>query len=139
MNRLAVTLVVLISTAVAGGLVLPDVDTWVRIPAVLAFALIVPGLGWAARMRLEDVGDTLLAAVTISVSLLVVVGEGMALAHRWSITDGFLVLAAAALLGIALPHGAGRHVTSTGPADGQQRQPAGGQPRARSADEQWIS
>jgi hypothetical protein len=48
-------------------------------------------------------GDTLLLAITISVCLLVVVGESMALLRLWSVPGGFLVLAAIALLGVALP------------------------------------
>jgi hypothetical protein len=92
-----------VATVIAGAMVLRDVTTPARIPVLLAFAIVVPGLGWAYRLRLPDRGDTLLLAMTISVCLLVVVGESMALLRLWSVPGGFLVLAAIALLGVALP------------------------------------
>jgi hypothetical protein len=103
MKRLALSLVVVVATAVTGVLVTFDMATSARIPVVVAFAVVVPGLGWAWRLRLSDTGDTLLLAVTISVCSLVVIGEGMALLRLWSVERGFLVLAAVALLGVAIP------------------------------------
>jgi hypothetical protein len=101
MNRPPVLpLVVVVATVVGGALVLLDVA---RIAVLLAFAVAVPGLGWAWRLGLPDKGDTLLLAITISVCLLVVVGEGMALLRLWSVQGGFLVLAAIAVLGVVLP------------------------------------
>jgi hypothetical protein len=127
MNRIS-PLVVVVATAVTGALVLLDVNTPARIPLVLAFALTVPGLGWASRMRLPDTGDALLLAVTISVCLLVIVGEGMALLGIWSVEGGFLVLAAVALLGVGLPRPRHRQpgaaATDTKMADGEKVDPA---------------
>lgn len=108
MKRLALPLVVGVATAIAGALVIFDVATWARIPAVLAFAVVVPGLGWAWRLRLSDTGDALLLAVTISACLLAIVGEGMALLRLWSVQGGFLVLAAIALIGVAVAQKGGR-------------------------------
>jgi hypothetical protein len=106
MRRRALSILILIATALTTGLVVFGATSWIRIPIVLAFAVVVPGLGWASRLRLADAGDTLLVAVTISIALLVVVGESMALLRLWSVQGGFLVLAAIALLGITLPrHG----------------------------------
>lgn len=103
MHRLALLIPVVIATALTTALVIFGADSWIRIPVVLAFAVVVPGLGWAWRLRLADPGDTLLVAVTISIGLLVVIGEGMALLRLWSVQGGFLVLATIALLGVALP------------------------------------
>jgi hypothetical protein len=104
MNRLSPQLVVVVATVVASGLVLPEVVTPARIPLLLVFAVAIPGLGWAWRLRLPDTGDALLLAITISVCLLVVVGEGMALLRVWSVKGAFLVLAAIAVLGVAPLH-----------------------------------
>ena len=103
MQRLALPIVVVVATALTAAFVVFDATSPARIPLVLSFSLVVPGLGWAGRLRQADVGDTLLTAVTISVCLLVVVGEGMALLRLWSVQGGFLVLAAVALVGVALP------------------------------------
>lgn len=103
MNRLALPLVVVGATAITGIFMTFDIAIWARIPVVLTFAIVVPGLGWASRLRLSDAGDALLLAVTISVCSLVVIGESMALLRLWSVERGFLVLAAIALLGVAVP------------------------------------
>ena len=103
MQRRALSILIVIATALTAASVAFGATSWLRIPVVLAFAVVVPGLGWAWRLRLADAGDTLLVAVTISIGLLVVIGEGMALLRLWSVQGGFLVLAAIALLGITLP------------------------------------
>lgn len=102
MQRLKLPAVV-VAMALTAAFVIFDVTGWARIPVVLGFALVVPGLGWAWRLRLADAGDTLLTAVTISVCLLVGVGEGMALLRLWSVEGGFFVLAVVAVAGVALP------------------------------------
>jgi len=102
-KRSTVPSIVLLATAATSVLVLFDINTAVRVPVVLVFLATIPGLGWAWRTHLPDPADKLLIAVTISVSLLVTVGEGMALLRVWSLTTGFLVLAVTGLLGIALP------------------------------------
>lgn len=103
MKRSTVPSIVLLATAGTSVLVLLDINTAVRVPTVLVFAATIPGLGWAWRTRLPDPADKLLVAVTISVSLLVTVGEGMALLRMWSLPGGFLLLAVTALLGVAIP------------------------------------
>jgi hypothetical protein len=102
MTRSFPTLLVAVTTGVSEALVVFDIDTPVRAPILLAFALVIPGLGWAWRLRLSDRGDTLLLAVAISVCVLVVVGEGMALLRLWSFKGGFLLLAVIALLGVTV-------------------------------------
>jgi hypothetical protein len=100
MTRRLAPIVVVVATALTAAFVVFGGTSQARIPVVLAFSLVVPGLGWARRLRLSDAGDTVLAAVTISICLLVVVGEGMALLRLWSVPGGFLLLAAVALLGV---------------------------------------
>jgi hypothetical protein len=104
MQRLALSIVVVMATALTAAFAVYGATSPAKIPVALVFSVVVPGLGWAWRLRLADAGDTLLTAVTISICLLVVVGEGMALLRLWSVEGGFLVLAAVALLGVALPH-----------------------------------
>jgi hypothetical protein len=103
MDRRSLRLLVIATTALTAALLLVDDSTPARILVALAFALVMPGLGWAERLRLRDRGDTLLLAVTMSVCLLVLVGEGMALLRVWSVPGAFVVLAAIALLGVGLP------------------------------------
>jgi hypothetical protein len=103
MRRLALSFVVVVATALTTAFVVFGATSPARLPAVLAFAVVVPGLGWASRLRLADAADTLSIAITISLCLLVVVGEGMALLRLWSVERGFLVLAAVAVLGVTLP------------------------------------
>jgi hypothetical protein len=88
------------TTLAAGVCLLTGAPAPVRVPAVLLFALVAPGLGWAARARPGDRADVLTLAIVLSVCLLVLVGETMALLRIWSLGGGFLVLAAAALLGL---------------------------------------
>jgi hypothetical protein len=95
--------VVLAATTLTAALLFINDTTPARIPVALVFALVIPGLGWACRLRQRDLGDTLLLAVTISVCLLVLVGEGMALLRLWSVTGGFLILAVIGVFGACLP------------------------------------
>jgi hypothetical protein len=103
MGRNSLRAVVLAATTLTAALLFINDTTPARLPVALAFALVIPGLGWACRLRLRDRGDTLLFAVTISICLLVLVGEGMALLRLWSVTGGFLILAAIGALGVCLP------------------------------------
>jgi hypothetical protein len=67
-----------------------------RFAAALALCVLLPGLGWARRLRPADRGDTLALAVVLSLCATVAVSTAMVLADRWSWTVG-----AACLTGIA--------------------------------------
>jgi hypothetical protein len=79
------------------------VDTSARGPVLLAYAVAVPGFGWAQRLGLRDRADRLVVGVSLSVCFVVVVGQAMALLDMWSLSGGFLALAGAALAGVLLP------------------------------------
>lgn len=83
---------------VAAGLVL-DSPT-VRMVAVLLVCLALPGWGWARRLRLRDLGDTLALTVVLSMSWTAVVATGMAVTGRWSVGGGLVVLLAIGALGL---------------------------------------
>ena len=48
----------------------------VRMVAALAGCLVLPGLGWARRLRLRDLGDTIALTVVLSLSITAVVATG---------------------------------------------------------------
>lgn len=89
--RLRMGLLVVLSTVVMAGLAL-TAPASLRVPAVVLWLLLVPGLPWAARLRLGDRGDTVAVAVAVSLALAVVVGGGMAVLGTWSPPAGVLVL-----------------------------------------------
>jgi hypothetical protein len=69
---------------------------YVRVPVAVLWVLVIPGLPWAMRMRLADLGDTAASCVAISVALTAMVGSAMALLGIWSPGGGVLILAALA-------------------------------------------
>ncbi|HEY5981077.1 MAG TPA: hypothetical protein VIT41_15740, partial [Microlunatus sp.] len=72
----------------------------VRMTAALAGCLVLPGLGWARRLRLRDLGDTIALTVVLSLSITAVVATGMAVTGTWSAPVGLAVLAAATVVGL---------------------------------------
>lgn len=66
----------------------------VRLLGAAAFCLIVPGSGWARRMRSNDGdgGDILAMSVIFSICATTLVGTAMAVYGRWSPLAGFGVL-----------------------------------------------
>ena len=89
--------------AVAGALVIAlalalDAPA-VRLTAALLVCLVLPGLGWARRLRLRDLGDTVALTVVLSMSLTAVVATGMAVTRTWSASGGLVVLVAITVLG----------------------------------------
>lgn len=84
--------------AVLGVAVALDVHA-VRVAAAVVGCLLLPGLGWARRLRLRDRGDQLALTVVLSLCSTAIVGTGMAVLGRWSPTVGGLILAAIAVLG----------------------------------------
>lgn len=71
----------------------------------LVVCLLLPGLGWARKMRFGDRGDTLALAVVLSMCGTVAVGTAMALSGRWSLGWGLVVLLGIAAAGF-VPAGA---------------------------------
>lgn len=70
----------------------------------LALCLLLPGLGWARKMRFGDRGDTLALGVVLSMCATVAVGTAMAVSGAWSPVGGMAVLALVAAVGF-LPLG----------------------------------
>jgi hypothetical protein len=82
------------------GLVLLAVDLSVaRVVFALAICLLLPGLGWARKMRYADLGDTLAMACVLSICTTVAVGTVMVLSRSWWPQWGLAVLAGIALVG----------------------------------------
>lgn len=71
----------------------------VRVTAAVLGCLVLPGLGWARRLRLRDLGDTLALTVVLSMSSTAVVATAMVLTARWSPLGGLIALSGIAVLG----------------------------------------
>jgi hypothetical protein len=65
-----------------------------------AACLLLPGLGWAGKLHLEDAGDRLALAIAISICALTVVGTTMVVLGRWSTPLGLVALAVVGAIGI---------------------------------------
>lgn len=109
----ATSWVVLGSTHLTALLVALDAPAPLRVPAVLVWTLLVPGLPWARLLGLGDRADVLTVAVALSLAAAAVVGGLLALAGAWDAAAAFRLLAAVAVVGVVLPavHAAAR----TGP------------------------
>ena len=70
-----------------------------RVAFALATCLLLPGLGWARKMRFGDLGDTVALAVVLSICTTVAVGTAMVLSGSWSPEWGLAALAGVALAG----------------------------------------
>jgi hypothetical protein len=70
-----------------------------RLGIVAAACLLLPGMGWASKLRLGDAGDRLALAIAISISALTVVGTTMVVLGRWSTPLGLVALAAVGAIG----------------------------------------
>ena len=70
-----------------------------RVAFALAICLLLPGLGWARKMRLADLGDTVALAIVLSICATVTTGTAMAVSGSWSPGWGLAVLAGVALAG----------------------------------------
>ena len=89
-------------TLVAGTLYLVDLGGPVRYLVVVPFVLVCPGLAWARLLRIGDAADTLGVGIALSIALVTLVAQAMALASWWSPGVGYLVLAALTGAGLAL-------------------------------------
>jgi len=65
-----------------------------------AACLVLPGLGWAGRLHLEDAGDRLALAIAISICALTVVGTTMVVLGRWSTPMALAALVVVGAIGI---------------------------------------
>jgi hypothetical protein len=94
-----------VGTVMAGAVVLL-LFGWsgVRLAAALALCVLLPGWGWARRLRPADRGDTLALAVVLSLCATVAVSTAMVLAARWSWTGGAACLAGITGLGFVPAH-----------------------------------
>jgi hypothetical protein len=70
-----------------------------RLVVVAAACLLLPGLGWAFRLGLRDVGDKLALAIGISICAITLIGTTMAVTGRWSTSGGAIALLAVAITG----------------------------------------
>lgn len=87
------------AVAVIALVILPIVVESARLPAAVAFCLLVPGSGWAYRAKGVDAVDTLALAVLISMSATILVATAMVATDSWSVPAGVAALAAVAVLG----------------------------------------
>src|ERR687893_247655 len=69
-----------------------------RMAFALAICLLLPGFGWARKMRLADLGDTVALAIVLSMCVTVVVGTAMVVSG-FSPEWGLAALAGVALAG----------------------------------------
>jgi hypothetical protein len=69
-----------------------------RVAFALAICLLLPGFGWARKMRLADLGDTVALAIVLSMCMTVVVGTAMVVSG-FSPEWGLAALAGVALAG----------------------------------------
>lgn len=94
------SLYVLVGSAVAVVLaILAIVVEAVRLLLLVAFCLLLPGLGWARRVDRGDTVDTIALAVLISMSSMILVSTAMVVLDAWSTPGGIAVLVALAVLG----------------------------------------
>jgi hypothetical protein len=71
----------------------------VRMAVAVLGCLLLPGLGWARRLRLRDKGDTLALTVVLSLCSTAIVATSQVVAGWWSPVGGLLALGAIAVLG----------------------------------------
>ena len=64
----------------------------VRMIMALGCCVILPGLGWARRMRIRDLGDSIALTVVLSLCITVVVATAMVLSDHWSTAGGAVAL-----------------------------------------------
>ena len=65
----------------------------------LAVCLLLPGLGWARKIHVGDLGDTLAWAILLSICMTSAVATTMVLSRSWSLGWGLAALMAIAVIG----------------------------------------
>ena len=98
MSRRTRILAALLGAALVVALVATDLSA-ARMAGALIICLLLPGLGWARKLHLSDLGDTLALGIVLSICMTVAVGTTMVLSHSWSLGWGLASLAGLALAG----------------------------------------
>ena len=98
MRRRARVLAVLLGVLLVALLLTTNLPA-ARVAFALAICLLLPGLGWARKMRYGDLGDTLALAIVLSICMTVAVGTTMAISDAWSLRWGLVALGGVALAG----------------------------------------
>ena len=88
-------------TAVTVVAVFAGAPDWIRTLTAVPFVLVITGLGWAAALTRER-SMLVAAAIAISISAAMLIGEIMALTDRWSPGLGIVALAVVAVAGAAV-------------------------------------
>lgn len=102
MNGRRVPVTVAVVTLLAGAAVLLDAPAVLRLPLVVAFLLVCPGLAWVPRPRDGSAGDTVALAAAVSIAGAAVVGETMALTGTWRPLVAFAVLTGVTVAGVVV-------------------------------------
>ena len=98
MSRRTRVLAALLGALLVVGLLATNLPA-ARVAFALAICLLLPGLGWARKMRFADLGDTIALAIVLSICVTVAVGTAMAMSGSWSLEWGLAALAGVALAG----------------------------------------
>ena len=98
MSRRTRVLAVVLGALLVVGLLATNLPA-ARVAMALAACLLLPGLGWARKMRFGDLGDTVALAAVLSICTTIAVGTAMALSGSWSVGWGLAALAGVALAG----------------------------------------
>lgn len=101
-RRVSWAAVVVVAAVAAAGAALAGAPEALRVPLVLGFLLIGPGMAFVPLLDLGDPVAELTVALGVSLALDVAVAMAMLYAGAWSPIAGLLVLAAIALTGAAL-------------------------------------
>lgn len=83
--------------------VLLEWPTWLRLPLVAVWLLIVPGWTWARRFDRFDAGDRIAVGIALSATMLTIVAAVMALTAAWSPLAALIALTLVAFGGALVP------------------------------------
>jgi uncharacterized membrane protein len=94
--------VLLVASALAVSvLAFGDVDSAVRVPVVLWFVLVCPGMALVRHLRLDDAVAELMIGIALSAALATLAAGGMLYAGSWSPEGTLAVLVGVTVLGAA--------------------------------------
>lgn len=110
-RRVSPAAVVAVAAVAAAGAALVGAPDAVRVPLVLGFLLIGPGMAFVPLLDLDDPVAQLTVALGVSLALDLVVAMAMLYAGAWSPVASLVVLAAIALAGAALQQARGGRQT----------------------------
>ncbi len=86
-------------TAAAVVVTLPITPGILRVPVVLAFVLVAPGLAWTSRLPLHDLVEEATAAVALSLALTAVVATALLVVGLGGLFPAVLLLGAITIAG----------------------------------------